>query len=331
VVLSVYTTDGGVRKLRANYDGKRGCFVATSSFDSYSAPVNVSVEFVYKTEVLVDQNEFNDIQSILANCIDEYTTSKLLVEDIFSEDLNPEELENKLQNYDFNVDAENTDDIFTLDQIYEMSEDDFNRLLSEYDSNIEELQLQLSNISNDVDMLLYYEKYAKFDIGNEKGLEITKCDGLSEDILLDRGFEKLRSTDGNYFFLLSTDNVSELVDFSQNLYIIVKGNTSLDAYSRRHAPGDAFNNIIQDINYWFDKVRNTYNDFEKAFRLQLDDKIVSKLNESLKEANKILSQATTRINMKNVKLQRLEKELEGMNSLTLEYALKQGEIENYRK
>ena len=66
VVLSVKTTDGDVRKLRANYDGKRGCFVATSTFDSYSTPVNVSVKknslnYYNVTEPLYQKDALNQI------------------------------------------------------------------------------------------------------------------------------------------------------------------------------------------------------------------------------------------------------------------------------
>ncbi len=329
VTLTVYTTDGDKRKLPAIYDGNRNRFVATGSFDMYCLPVNVSVEYDSKTEILVDNHEFNDIQSVMSNCIDEYITSKRLIENIFSEDLDQEELERLLSTN--NLNGEEVDALYTLNQINEMSVDELNYMISEYDNASEKVQLQLNNISDAIEMIFTYEKYAKFDLGDNKGLEIKNCDGITEELLLARGFEKLLSTDGNYIYLLSSDNESEMVNFSHNIYIIVNGSVSSIAFSKHRAPGDTFNKIIQDINYWFDKVRNTYNDFEKAFRLQLDEKIVNKLNASLKEANKILSQATTRLNMKNVKLQRLEKELSGMNSLTLEYALKQDEIAKFRK
>lgn len=60
VVLSVFTMDGDVRRLPATYDGKQGCFVATGSFDSYSAPVNVSVYLKYNRPILSDRKQFED-------------------------------------------------------------------------------------------------------------------------------------------------------------------------------------------------------------------------------------------------------------------------------
>lgn len=47
VTLYVYTTDGDKRSLSATYDESIGRFVATSSFDMYSLPVNVSVNISY--------------------------------------------------------------------------------------------------------------------------------------------------------------------------------------------------------------------------------------------------------------------------------------------
>ena len=47
VALYVYTTDGAKRRLPAIYDEQLGKFVASSSFDMYSLPVNVSVDVKY--------------------------------------------------------------------------------------------------------------------------------------------------------------------------------------------------------------------------------------------------------------------------------------------
>ena len=330
VTLYIHTTDGDSRKLSAEYDGKLNRFVATSSFDMYSLPVNVSVDFDAKTEIVVDNDEFKDTQSVLDNCISEYNTSKQLVEEIFSEDLNPNEIEQLLLNN--NLMAETVNGSYTLAQINEMSDEELDYLISEYDNLADYLQLQ--NISDTIDALFSYEKYVNYDLGGGRGIEIRKCDGLTEDLLIEKGFEKLSSKDGDYFYMLSSDSGSEMVCFSQDLYIIVRGDNSLFQMSRRVFSSDGidkFNDIIQEINKWFDKVRSTFNEFEKTFRLQVDEKIVRKLNASLAETNKTLSQATTRLNMKNVKLQRLEKELAGMNSLTLEYALKKDELTKYSK
>ena len=330
VKLYVHTTDGDIRKLPAVYDGKLNRFVATGSFDMYSLPVNVSVGFDAKTEIVVDNDEFKDTQSVLDNCISEYNTSKQLVEEIFSEDLNPNEIEQLLLNN--KLMAETVNGSYTLAQINEMSDEELDYLISEYDNLADYLQLQ--NISDTIDALFSYEKYVNYDLGGGRGIEIRKCDGLTEDLLIEKGFEKLSSKDGDYFYMLSSDSGSEMVCFSQDLYIIVRGDNSLFQMSRRAISSDGidkFNDIIQEINKWFDKVRSTFNEFEKTFRLQVDEKIVRKLNASLAETNKTLSQATTRLNMKNVKLQRLEKELAGMNSLTLEYALKKDELTKYSK
>ena len=56
VKLYVYTSDGDKRKLPAMYDGKLNCFVATSSFDMYSLPVNVTVNMHY--------HNYNEVDSL---------------------------------------------------------------------------------------------------------------------------------------------------------------------------------------------------------------------------------------------------------------------------
>lgn len=71
VTLYVHTTDGDKRKLNAVYDSKQNCFVATSSFDMYSLPVNISLDYHYKEATSIDDldrsnDEYNNIENAFA-------------------------------------------------------------------------------------------------------------------------------------------------------------------------------------------------------------------------------------------------------------------------
>lgn len=65
VTLYVHTTDGDRRKLSAKYNGKLNRFVATSSFDMYSLPVNVSIDLncpnLYISEPLYQKDAINQM------------------------------------------------------------------------------------------------------------------------------------------------------------------------------------------------------------------------------------------------------------------------------
>ena len=65
VTLYVHTTDGDRRKLSAKYNGKLNRFVATSSFDMYSLPVNVNIDLncpnLYISEPLYQKDAINQM------------------------------------------------------------------------------------------------------------------------------------------------------------------------------------------------------------------------------------------------------------------------------
>lgn len=82
--------------MRANYDGKRGCFVATSSFDSYSLPVTVSVDFYANTVILGDSEHVKDVVEQCDVALAEDTLLKELIDAIQSSDYSNESLFNEL-------------------------------------------------------------------------------------------------------------------------------------------------------------------------------------------------------------------------------------------
>lgn len=71
VTLYVHTTDGDSRILPAVYDGKLNRFVATSSFDMYSLPVNISLDYYYNESTSIDDlersnDEYSNIENVFA-------------------------------------------------------------------------------------------------------------------------------------------------------------------------------------------------------------------------------------------------------------------------
>jgi hypothetical protein len=69
VNLYIHTTDGDKRKIHAYYNEKLNRFVATSSFDMYSLPVNVSLTFHYDEASFIDDidrsnDEYTNIEKV---------------------------------------------------------------------------------------------------------------------------------------------------------------------------------------------------------------------------------------------------------------------------
>lgn len=99
VTLYVHTTDGDRRKLPAVYDGKLNRFVATSSFDMYSLPVNVSVDFNANTIILGDSEQAKNAVEQCDAALAEDTLLRDLLDEIQATNYSSESLFDRLFDY----------------------------------------------------------------------------------------------------------------------------------------------------------------------------------------------------------------------------------------
>ena len=116
----------------------------------------------------------------------------------------------------------------------------------------------------------------------------------------------------------------------QNVYISIKNNTSL---SKSYIKSYSLEEGLDVFNEWMDKINATYQPIADAYK-DLEEKIgnlVKTLEKDLIKYSQEVNKRNFSYQMKRVKMERLEKELNNLNSLTQEYQLKKIEITNFRK
>ena len=220
VVLSVYTNDGGKRELPAKYDGKRRCFVSTSSFDSYSAPVNVGVDYRTNTPVLMDSeeiekiingNEANSLKAELSSIDNLFNVLEKVDEDSDEEDEIIDQLIETIKNdLGINpiVDSEEVD-------YSDMSDEELLKSLEQSFATI--LSFDFSNY-DDFD---YSDNPETYQIGNYIITSKPAID-YSQEKLEAQGFRKILTVRGDPVYHFHDKSKSTYVDLASNIYISIQ-------------------------------------------------------------------------------------------------------------
>lgn len=349
VVLWVETCKGNQVPLQAKYDANKGLWIASGKFgdwSNYDIPVNVSLDFNYNSEKLFDSSELSDISNEIAGLSDHFFILSELLE--------------KEMQKDSDINIDNINVIDTLDwasildsAIIEMvgfDEDIESSLSYSYFDNLsdEELDsyiLQLESIDYELEqtrteealnsILLMMSDSIVGDIVLEDGtmISLKSCIGIIPDLLLQRGFQEISSTGGRGLYLLTTETFSELVDFDNNRYTVIKYGKQLSSIQRaivRNKSGlesglDAFNEIMDNINSLYQPIASAW---EKTNKDLLD--FAKKFEEDYIKQSFDYGRKKSIYNSKLAKLNRLKTELKALNSLSLEYHIKLGEIQNFQ-
>ncbi len=267
VVLWVKTGKGRHIPLHASYDSKLSCWVASGEFgDMYDGdiPVNVSIDF--------DSMHFGPVNR---EC---FTTAAF---DYDALHLAHEKISNDFQNLKDKLSAgELTDEEF---------ENTFTNLAGDYSSDnnenfdnlsIDELLAQvkisksqsadiLATTSAGTEELANMTQYGSFDLsdyGIEGNLEIKDTSKLTEESLIQGGFQTVDMDDSSKVLVKISTDKYELVDFKANTYTVFK-------YSPNQQVRKRSANKSSNIGELINKVQ----DFESNVKILMD--IGSKINE----------------------------------------------------
>lgn len=212
VVLYVYTTDGSKRRLKATFNENLGRFVATGSFDMYSLPVNVSVDYTNNSPILVDDsllsqgfNALSDIQStIMAD-----TIAILNLVDEWSQDLETG-----------NIASDKIDEIFALlgitDTIVDLST--LPCTLEEYQAMEDSTNIRYQEYST---VLSDFDGIDLFNLQGilPEGMIIRSADSLEESSLETQGYSKHQKTDGSFVYTKIANYKYIFVDIANGVYV----------------------------------------------------------------------------------------------------------------
>ena len=263
VNLYVHTTDGDKRKLPAEFNGKLNRFVATSSFDMYSLPVNVSVDFSVNSTVQLDADVFrnsfealNTSKEAFSQNVNELNDLTIQVGDVLVENEIDTNLLSELLLKSRNA-AGMYSDLLEMPDFSEMTEE-------EVSSYVESLLLSTEEIIDD-NMASFVENYfsQSFDeaLQSIDGIEVLQNTATQEE-LREEGYVEFNLTDSSSVFVLATETEYVMIDFVNNRKISFDLPTFMHAKSRRFASDDFISTMQGYLDFTKecgDKLRDYFN------------------------------------------------------------------------
>ena len=354
VVLYVHTADGRFVPCKAEFDAQKKLWYAEvdmgHSSDGYY-PVNCSVDFDYISKKVIDSAELTHLNQDFSDMANQIT------EDVLGFDNSVNHAETSVDSEIDNIENSDVQDwASTLDNLIEdvagkdLEEEVSDNSYSHFNSmSDEELNTYIGNLGkidyegetadmeNAADSLL---AKLSFDIGEgitlEDGTKITvkTCEGLTPDSLIEKGFQLFQTIDGNGVYVLNSEYGSEVADFTNNRYSTIVYGQNLQTMAKAllkqksnvETGLDTFNDIIEKINSYYQPIADAWEKTNK--------KIINFVEYFKNEYTKIsfdFGRKKAIYNAKANKLNRLKRELANLNSLSLDYHLKLGEIKEYQK
>ena len=283
VKLWVETCKGKQVPLKASYNARKGMWVASGKFGSwsdYDIPANVSVDF--------DCNTKAEVQ---AEIMEESLNKYAINQDAFLQDINSLDsllnlcgAEREKESVDLNALENLSQQVFDLlnrtrtNDILSKTEEEINQLLDRCDSHLSDTSMALA------------DKYLTTALSglNEylKGMTFETADAVDTTQLNTEGYEKIEKTDGHHLFIYSSESMFKFIDKNLNVVYTIdlaQASPSLSRalYSARNTEdfGKRMNEYIKTLEGVFDRLRTYIQNFAD---------VVEKINSGLIKANELL-------------------------------------------
>lgn len=347
VVLYIHAADGQIVPLSPTYDEGKDIWVANIDMGSRSDnyyPVNVSVDFDFINEKLIDTKELSNASNDYFCLSREFEESTDNFDKWLSSNDSTDEIDN-IENTGNNDWASVIDE--KIKELTGLSVDDDNdnsymyfsnmtdEELDSYLSHLQEsdLDIELANMESSIDSIMHIMS-SKLDeiqeLGDGTKISMSTCEGLNSESLIEKGFTFIPSTNGSGVYVLVSESTSEFVDFDNNQYTLIQYSALLTDFARSSFRAksrlDEFNEIMDRINGLYQPIANAWNETNKKLYNFVENFKNAYVAKSFDFGSK-----KAVYNSKLVKLSRLKNELKSLNSLSLEYHIKLGEIQSYQK
>lgn len=283
VKLWVETCKGKQVPLKASYNARKGMWVASGKFGSwsdYDIPANVSVDFDCNTKAEV-QTE------IVEESLNKYAINQdAFLQDINSLDslLNLCDAEREKETIDLNALEALNQQVFDLlnrtrtNDILSKTEEEINQLLDRCDSHLSDTSMALADKFLAI-ALTGLNEYLK-------GMTFETADAVDTTQLNTEGYEKIEKTDGHHLFIYSSESMFKFIDKNLNVVYTIdlaQASPSLSRalYSARNTEdfGQRMNAYIKTLEGVFDRLRTYIQNFAD---------VVDKINSGLIKANELL-------------------------------------------
>ena len=290
VKLWVKTCKGNQVPLKASYNKRKGMWVASGKFGSwsdYDIPANVSVDFECDTQPKVE-----------AEIIDECLNAYSVYQTSFQYDVNS--LDSLLAQYKAECDKENLDvealerlsqQVFERlnrtrsEEVQSMTEDEIQQLLDECDAHL-----------ND-EYLLLIDRYLQTSVGELNdyltGVVYSTADNVDASQLEADGYEKMEKTDGTFLYIYSSDTEFKYVDIEQNLVYTINLSEVSPELSRILYAARNSDDFAQSMAEFSEKLQNAFDKLRTV--VQNLAEVVDLVNSRLIKANELLEKDIARV------------------------------------
>lgn len=268
VTLYVHTTDGDKRKIPAVYDGKLNRFVATSSFDMYSLPVNVSVDYYMKNNVAVISagyiaDAYSVYESTISDIINEERTIDVIRNEILVLESDADRDESKLKDlYSEYFTLLGIDSSYMFDQdVDDLTDEEIERLKKDFDTFKSEYGT--ANAESLLSQIVTEQK-AVFEDEDIRGVFTTSTCEAYDEQNLDSDWQVINVDDGSRLYVLNKESVILILDFKKNICYTFQFENS-KFLSRKRASGDAIAELRNRISQIGSILNNIKDKASKVF------------------------------------------------------------------
>ncbi len=283
VKLWVETCKGKQVPLKATYNERKGTWVASGKFGSwtdYDIPANVSVDFDCNTEAKLEAE-------IIEESLNKYALNKeALQQDVGKLNALLEQCatERAKDNPDQEVLNGLNGQIFDLlnrtrsNDAGEMTDEEVEQILKDCESHLADESVKLAD---------EYLTLSLTDLNTYlKGLEFAEAGDIDEDQLVTEGYQKIEKTDGTHMYVYSSETEFRIVDKGQNVVYTINLAEASPELGRALMATRSSDDFVQrmldfqeSLEKWFDSLRTVVQNFADAVEL---------INTRLIKANELL-------------------------------------------
>lgn len=273
VVLYVKTSAETLVKLPAVYDEKKDIWTASGKFYSEALPINLSVDYISSTDLVIDKQSYKEYNSDVKAFIGWFNELEYSIKNA-----DQNEIANVLEEFGRNYD--NLYDAGLQEKLQSMTEEEMcvyaESLIEAYESKNEITDVALTDT-------LFYNIYNSITLDNGVKMECTTSENLSVKELLTRGFEVHQTIDSDSIFTLFEENFIEIVSLTDNFHYKIYGkNINSQLLSLRLRASDntsdfiaAFKSAcemvetaISTIDEWYERVCAPFGDLIELFEIE---------------------------------------------------------------
>ena len=301
VRIYVFTNSNDVVELPASYDAKTDKWVAVGTFDSKNLPVNVSVDYVAKTTLVLDADELYYSRDQLEEFI-EYHNQILQRLKEAQNDTTGEKMDQLVQELMIEMTDSTDSEITAFNQMLDnMTEEEFDAYSDVLDAEISAFLLENQELLDNVSVPINLAQTC--DIQTEDGarmLMFSDSAYIGKD-LLSEGYNAIPLTNDTVVYYMETDSMCRMIDFTTHTVVEIyyseeATNPNISESERVAYKARDIQILIRNAILAIDETIGTIGDFYKDLTLRLKQtdtdlqksgkKISAEFNKALNYFNK---------------------------------------------